>query len=460
MAQVCPFRAYRYNPARVPIERVLTQPYDKISPEMQDAYYAADAHNLIRIEKGRAFPADTPEHNVYTRALEALEGWTSEGALEQDAAPCFHAYFQEYEVPGAKERRVRKGFIGLGKLEDYGSGVVFRHEQTLEGPKADRLELLRRTRAQTGQLFMLYADRERRVGALLDEAAASAPPTVEVREPDGVVHRLWPIVAADRLAEIQRFMAPQKLVIADGHHRYETALNYRNERRARLGRAGAARGAADASYERAMMTFINCYDQGLTILPTHRVVSNVGDFSLHRLFSQLLPHFDIGSHPFEGGRERERAYDAFHSHFTEQWRDREQRYLGVYAGADRSWCGEQAFFVLSLKRGADLAKLLPGVSPMQRELDVVLLHRLLLEKCLGISEQAVAAEQCVAYQRDVEAAIAAVDRGAAQCAFLLNPIAAEQVMRVATAGEVLPQKSTDFYPKLLSGIAIYRLEEG
>jgi uncharacterized protein (DUF1015 family) len=457
MAQVHPFRAYRYNPARVSIEHVLTQPYDKISPEMQEAYYAADAHNLITIEKGRAFSTDTPENNVYTRALAALERWTSEDVLVQDAAASFYAYFQEYQVPGSKERRVRKGFIGLGKLEDYGSDVVFRHEQTLEAPKADRLELLRRTRAQTGQLFMLYADPERRVDALLDEAAASAPPAVDVREADGVVHRLWPMVAPARVAAIARLMSAQKLVIADGHHRYETALNYRNELRLRA--PAPAAGSADAPYERAMMTFINCYAEGLTILPTHRVISNASGFSLHRLFSQLLPYFDIGSHPFDGDRERSQAYDAFQNHFTEQWRDRGQRYLGVYAGADRSWCGEQAFFVLSLKQGADLAKLLPGVSPLQRELDVVLLHRLLLEKCLGISEQAVAAEQCVGYHRDMEAAIAAVDRGAAQCTFLLNPVAVGQVMRIATAGEVLPQKSTDFYPKLLSGVTIYRLEE-
>jgi len=459
MAQVYPFRAYRYNAARVPIERVLTQPYDKISPEMQEAYYAADAHNLITIEKGRAFPTDTAEDNVYTRAVAALEGWTNEGTIAQDTAPSFYAYFQEYEVPGTKERRVRKGFIGLGKLDDYAAGVVFRHEQTLEAPKADRLELLRRTRAQTGQLFMLYADPERRVDALLDEAAASAPPAVDVREADGVAHRLWPIAEPARVAEIQRLMAGQKLVIADGHHRYETALNYRNERRANSGRPRGAAGPADAPYERAMMTFINSHDEGLTILPTHRVVSNVGGFSLHRLFSQLLPYFDIGSHPFSDDRERSQAYDAFQNHFTEQWRGRGQRFLGVYAGADRSWCGEQAFFVLSLKRGADLTKLLSGVPPLQRELDVVLLHRLLLEKSLGISERAVAAEQCVGYQRDMEAAIAAVDRGAAQGAFLLNPIAVEQVMRMATAGEVLPQKSTDFYPKLLSGMAIYRLQE-
>jgi uncharacterized protein (DUF1015 family) len=453
MAQVDPFRAYRYDPARVAPGRVLTQPYDKISPAMQETYYAADPHNLIAVEKGRTSPGDTPEDNVYTRAAAALERWIAEGALVRDAAPCFYAYFQDYAVPGSGERHVRKGFIGLGKLEDYSAGVVFRHEQTLSAPKADRLELLRRTRAQTGQLFMLYSDPACRVDALLDEAAAAAPPAVDVRDEYGVVHRLWPVSDPARVTEIRRLMAPQKLVIADGHHRYETALNYRNERR-----AGRAPNPA-APFERAMMTFINAHAEGLTILPTHRVLSNLKDFSLHRLFSQLVPFFDIGVHPFDDQRERSLAYDAFHSHFEKEWRDRSQRCFGIYAGADRTWCGEQAFFVLSLKQGADLGALLPGVSALQRELDVVLLHRFLLGKCLGISEQAVTAETHVAYEREMEAAIAAVDQGAAQIAFLLNPVAVEQVMRIATAGEVLPQKSTDFYPKLLSGITIYRLDD-
>ncbi|MGA2483120.1 MAG: DUF1015 domain-containing protein [Candidatus Acidiferrales bacterium] len=453
MAQVYPFRAHRYNPALVMPERVLTQPYDKISPEMQEKYYAADPHNLIGIEKGRTFPADTPQENVYTRAAAALERWIAEGTIVRDSVPAFYAYFQDYAVPGSNERRVRKGFIGLGRLEDYEAGVVFRHEQTLSAPKADRLELLRHTRAQTGQLFMLYSDPECRVDALLNQAAAAAHPAVDVRDEFGVLHRLWPIADPAQVAEIQRLMGPQKLVIADGHHRYETALNYRNERRA----AGAA--GPDAASERTMMTFINAHSEGLTILPTHRVVSNLIDFSLHHLFGQLLPHFDIGVHPFNDQRERSQAYDAFQSHFTEEWRDRSRRCVGIYAGADRSWCGEQAFFVLCLKHGADLAKLLPAISPPQRELDVVLLHQFLLGRCLGITEQAVTAETHITYEREVDAAIAAVDRGAAQVAFVLNPVAVEQVMRIATAGEVLPQKSTDFYPKLLSGITIYRLEE-
>src|SRR5206468_328787 len=195
-------------------------------------YYAADPHNLIAVEKGRAYPSDTPQNNVYTRAAAALEDWILKQVMVQDPAPSFYGYTQEYTVSDTEERRTRRGFIGAGKLEEYSAGVVFRHEHTLSGPKADRLELLRHTRTHTGQLFMLYSDPQKRVDAVLAEAESSAAPKTELTDEYGVIHRLWPIAESDRGHAIQQAMADQKLVIADGHHRYETALNYRNERRA------------------------------------------------------------------------------------------------------------------------------------------------------------------------------------------------------------------------------------
>src|SRR5580693_6845707 len=192
MAQVHPFQAFRYNPQRVPFERVLTQPYDKISTSMQDTYYAADPHNLISVEKGRSHPTDSPQNNVYTRAAAALDNWIRENIVVQDPVPSFYAYTQEYTLPGTGEQRTRRGFIGAGKLEDYSAGIVFRHEHTLSGPKADRLELLRSTRTHTGQLFMLYSDAERGIDLVLD-AVASAPAAAEARDENDVLHRLWPV---------------------------------------------------------------------------------------------------------------------------------------------------------------------------------------------------------------------------------------------------------------------------
>ena len=445
MAQVYPFRAFRYNPRRAPFERVLTQPYDKISPAMQDRYYAADQHNLITVEKGRSYPDDSPRNNVYTRAAAALEDWIRSEAIVQDPAPAFYAYSQEYEVPGTGESRTRRGFIGAGKLEDYSAGVVFRHEHTLSGPKADRLELLRHTKTHTGQLFMLYSDPQQRVDTILSEAEHAAPAT-EMRDEYGVTHRLWVISEADRVAAIQSAMAGQKLVIADGHHRYETALNYRNERRAQSGKLDP-----QASFERAMMTFINTQSEGLTILPTHRVAAHVHDFSWTAIRRYLEPWFSAESFPFTGNGARDEARSKFLSRLVSE---RSRRAIGVYpSDADK-----RAFYLLTLREGAHLGQLLPSVSALQRELDVVLLHEGILEPALGITAEAVTAEANLTYEREAAAALDAVDSGRAQIAFLLNACAVDQVMKIATSGEVMPQKSTDFYPKLLSGITIYRLD--
>jgi uncharacterized protein (DUF1015 family) len=444
MAQVFPFRAFRYNPDRAPFDRVLTQPYDKISPAMQEKYYAADPHNLIAVEKGRSNPSDRPQNNVYTRAAASLEDWIRSGIVHQDLAPSFYAYSQEYTVPGTEERRTRRGFIGAGQLEDYSAGVVFRHEQTLSGPKADRLELLRHTQTHTGQLFMLYSDPQRRVDEILAEAETSAPET-ELRDEYGVTHRLWTISRPPHVAAIQKAMQDQKLVIADGHHRYETALAYRNECRSRAGKTDP-----DAPFERVMMTFINTHSEGLTILPTHRVASHILDFSWSAARRHLEPWFAAEEFPFSSDAKKAEARKKFLASLVSA---SSRRATGVYP-ADSQKC---AFYVLTLRNGVNLAQLLPNVSPLQRELDVVLLHEGILEPALGITPQAVTAEAHLSYEREPAAALDAVDSGRAQISFLLNPCGVDQVMKIATAGEVMPQKSTDFYPKLLSGITMYRV---
>jgi uncharacterized protein (DUF1015 family) len=447
VAQVHPFRAYRYNPAKADFARVLTQPYDKITPAMQYKYYAADAHNLIAIEKGREFPADSAADNVYTRAAASLREWMAQNVLVQDPAPAFYAYFQEYSVPGTEEKRTRTGFIGLGTLEDYEARVILPHERTHAGPKADRLRLLHHTKANTGQLFMLYADPQRRIDTILEETAAAAPPVMEVRDEYGVAHRLWPISDPAVIAHVQGVMAQQKLVIADGHHRYETAINYRNERRAQTSSF-----SPDAPYERTMMTFFNTHSAGLTILPTHRIVSHLPRFSWGNFRRSVSSCFQIEELPYTTEAERAAARARLLQRLRESGA---RRALGLSAGAATS---ARAYFLLTLGDAADLAKLLPGDSTLQRELDVVLLHNFIFEKVLGITPPAVLAEAHIAYERESAAALDAVDRGAAQLAFLLKPVAVEQVMRIALAGEVMPQKSTDFYPKLLSGVTIYRFE--
>lgn len=345
-------------------------------------------------------------------------------------------------------RRERMGFIGLGRLEDYGKKIVFPHERTLSAPKADRIELLRHTQAQTGQLFMLYDDPSSLVEELLREIVRNDS-TFQLRDEYGVLHRLWPVPNPDLIKSVRKEMAGKSLVIADGHHRYETALNYRNEQRSRT--TGTHR---DAPWEFAMMTFINSHSKGLTVLPTHRVIRNLKDFNFDVFRKRLSATFDWYSYPFRNSDERDSTLEEFRKDLAKSGQTR--RSIGVYAGA-----AEQggAFYLFLLKRDVELEVQLPDISEGQRQLDVVLLHRLILEKGLGITPEALVAEKNVTYEREMNNAIAAVDCGDAELACFLNPVRVDQVMRIALAGDALPQKSTDFYPKMLSGIAIYRPDD-
>ena len=448
MAQISPFRAYRYNPERVELAKVLTQPYDKITAAMQERYYALDPDNLVRVERGRVEETDTPANNVYTRAAQSLEEWIAGGILLREAEPAVYVYVQEFSLPGTRTRHVRRGFIALGGVEDYSAGVVFRHELTHSGPKADRLELLRHTRAHTGQLFMLCPDRERRLDEILERHAKPAP-AVNIIDEYGVAHKLWPVTAEASVAEFVHVMEDKKLVIADGHHRYETALAYRDECRKKFPSAGP-----DASHEKVMMTFFPTHGAGLVILPTHRIVSGVPGFDFMKFRRAVEPFFEWYAYPFSGDDERAAALDEFRHDLAGRGRGDAtgRRAIGVYPA------GGGAFYLFLLKRGADLADLLPGVAPALHQLDVVLLHRLLLERGLGVTAEDVERGKHIAYEREIAESLAVVDRGQAQMACLLNPVRVEKVSELALSGQVLPQKSTDFYPKILSGIAIYRLD--
>src|SRR5258706_9394305 len=343
MAQVYPFRAFRYDPARARFDRVLTQPYDKISPAMQGKYYGADPPNLIVVEKGRAYPGDTPQNNVYTRAAAAIEDWIRSQVVVQDPAPSFYAYTQEYIVPGTEERRTRRGFIGAGKLEEYSAGVVFRHEHTLSGPKADRLELLRHTRMHTGQLFMLYSDAEKRIDAILAEAESAAAPATEMRDEYGVLHRLWVIAEPQRVAAIQKAMEDQKLVTPDGHHRYETALNYRHAGRVRAGKIDP-----NAPYKHVMIAFVNTRMEGLMILTGHRRVAHVHDFSWSGVRRYLEPWFAAEEFPFSGSGERTEAKKKF---LAKLMSAREKRAIRLYPHPGSQ---KHTFYVMTLRDGVNL----------------------------------------------------------------------------------------------------------
>jgi uncharacterized protein (DUF1015 family) len=440
MARIYPFRAWRYNSSAVRLEDVVTQPYDKISPAMQQAYYQRSPFNLVRIILGlpELFDADGGE-NVYTRAARDFRAWREQGILVQEKEPCVFAYAQRFKVPGTDVVKERRGFIALGKLHDYSEHVVFRHEHTLSKPKSDRLNLLRATRAHFGQIFMLYSDPSASVEKVLYEGAG--PAESEVVDEYGVAHRVWRVSDPAAIRLLATAMADKRLIIADGHHRYETALNYMKE---------CAQPAAPASeygsstlprppYPEAatMMTFVNMDSDGLVILPTHRVVHSLKGFTEADFLKAAGKFFTVEPLP---------EIDA----------EGCMAKLGAQEGIAFAAVTKTGAFLLRSKPDAS-ASLLAGLPERQRQLDLTHLHAILLGHVLGLSAEMVKEQTNIRYLRDASEAVEQARRGEADVVFLTNPVTMEQLREVAFAGEVMPQKATDFYPKLLSGLTIYAL---
>ena len=441
MAEIRAFRALYYNPETIgELGEVATQPYDKISPAMQERYYWSSPYNLVRIIRGREGPGDTPQNNMYTRAAQRFEDWRRSRILIADSGPALYPYYQEYAVPGQPGvKKERRGFIALCRLEDYAAGVVHRHEETLAGPKQDRLELLKATHAHFGQIFMLYSDPAGSVESLL-QACTGSRPWQQVTDDYGSRHSVWRASAPALIEAVVTAMRDRKLVIAHGHHRYETALAYRDYCR--------EQGRTDARAEYVMVTLIRMESEGLTILPTHRVVHSLPQFDWGHLTAEAQRFFDWQELklPDSGEEQSVRLAESLAQ------AGRERSTLGVYAGPGK-------LAQLFLRGDVDLAGLLPDVPETLRRLEVVLLHRLLLEKALGIDPQAVREERNLHYVRELAGALDQVAGGRAQVCFLLNPTPIEAVRDNAFAGHVMPQKSTDFFPKLLSGLTSYWLDQ-
>jgi uncharacterized protein (DUF1015 family) len=455
MADVRPFRAFRYDPQQVTPAQVVTQPYDKVTPALQDRYYAASPYNLVRIILGRREENDNPANNVYSRAAAHFREWRQQGILRQDSLPSVYIYSQRFTLPDSiKELSTteleRHGFIALGRIEDYSAGIVFRHEQTLAKPKADRLDLLRATRAHFGQIFMLYED-SGEVESLLTTPAADLDTVVAdapMKDEYGVVHRVWQVSDPHLIESVRTAMSDKKLIIADGHHRYETALNYRNERRA-ADSSSSALGPSESPYEFVMMTFVNMNSSGLLILPTHRLIHSLPSFSEEAFRNSARAFFDID--------EIDPSLDAARATAI-------LRESGRAGTAILAVTANHAFLLHHFPLhhpNPNTAQVFAGLSLRQQALDVVQLHKCLLEKVLKLSEESIRNQQNISYMRDAAEALSQVRNASgphANIAFLMNACPMAQVRDIAFAGEVMPQKSTDFYPKLLSGLTIYALD--
>lgn len=443
MARIYPFRALRYNPAMVRLQDVVTQPYDKISPAMQQAYYQRSPYNLVRIILGlpELFDGDGAR-DVYRRAARDFDSWRRDGILAQESEPCIFAYSQAFTAPGSGDHCERKGFIALGELYDYAANVVFRHEQTLSSPKTDRLNLLRATRAHFGQIFMLYSDPGLSAEKLLFQTTAA--PDIEVTDEYGVLHRVWRISDPGVINLLTTAIEDKKLIIADGHHRYETALQYARERApaetaSQTERAPGAAPQPPYPEAAAMMTFVNMDQDGLVILPTHRVVHGLKNFNPARFLQTVQETFDVET--LEAGAPEELAAKL---------RETKGRFAVVAVTAT----GE---YLLTAKPNA--ANAVPAGAPdRQQSMDVVQLQTLILEKVLGITPEDIRKQTNLRYVREASDALDQVTRNEANIAFLMKPVTLDELREVAFAGEVMPQKSTDFFPKLLSGLTIYALD--
>jgi len=435
--EIKPFKALRFDSSVVgDVGKCIAPPYDVIDADMQQKLYDRSEYNVVRIIKGKIFPEDTEENNQYTRATQFLNTLIETGALKPDAQEAIYAYVQDFGI-GLESFR-RSSLVVLGRLEEFGHGVQ-PHERTLEAPKADRLRLMRAKATQFGQIFMLYDDPEEIAEAIIDKVLGESA-LVAFTDDDGVRHRLFAIVGRGDIDAVVKMMADKTLIIADGHHRYETALNYYRETR-----------NPAAAYR--MMTIVNMRNKGLIILPTHRLVANVTGFDVDRLIGRIKDTFDITRYPFADSDDRSSARQKMFEHMRSEFK-KGRNAFGIYAG-------DNVFYAAVLKDRRIMASAQPQSSDANRNLDVSVLHKLILEEVLGIGAKQLANQSNIEYVKDIgdviDKTIDKVDGGESQVVFFMNATRIEQVKVVAGAGEKMPQKSTFFYPKIYTGLIVHKL---
>ena len=434
MAEIVPFAGLRYDLSRVgDAARVLAPPYDVIGEGERSDLEARDPHNVVRLELPRG-EGDAR----YGVAANLLRAWLAEGVLRREPTPAMYLYEQQFTWAG--KAYTRQGFIAALKLEPFDKRVVLPHEHTLTGPKEDRRKLLVTTRTQISQVFGLYRDAD---GAAAVELATvtQAAPALDAATPDGTRHRLWVITEAARLNRLAGIIRDKQILIADGHHRYETMVSLRGELRG----AGGAGAREPADY--GAMYLARAEDPGLLVLPTHRLVKDLPSFSLTQFLSGAGAAFDI----IQGDETTAQTVEARLAKLSVGEDGQPRVVFGVRAArkSGPTW--------LVLKSIVDLSALGP---PVLRGLDVTVLHGVLLGPLLGIDAAAMAKQSNLAYTHDTSEALARVDAGEVQVAFLMNATSVAQVLDACEQGHVLPQKSTYFQPKLATGLVMYQVERG
>jgi uncharacterized protein (DUF1015 family) len=430
MADIIPFRGLRYNPEKNSnLASVVTPPYDIIDESAQARYYAENPANVIRLELGLIFPQDSSSNNRYTRAAQYLEKWQEDQTLLAEEKAALYLYQQEFNFRG--EKVVRTGFVCGLKLEPYEKGNILPHEETLSKPKADRLQLMRATNSNFSSIFGLYSDEQKEAEKLLLEDVKEQEPDINIIDEVGETHKIWVIKNEELIERIVALLADRPVYIADGHHRYETALEYYNEMKEQ-GLQG---------YDYVMATLVNVFDEGLVVLPTHRLVGNIPGFKLDVFMNRLADLFEIELY-------KDKNIGAFMQELESK--ASEHRVFGMYSGKD--------LYFLELKNPEQASDLLPdNKSAAWEKLDVALLDNIILDQLLGINEQKRRSQENLAYTRSEEWLMEQIDNRNYQLGFLLNPTRVEEIIAVAQARDKMPQKSTYFYPKLITGLIINNL---
>ena len=428
------FKAYRFNADVVGnTGNCISPPYDVISDQLQQQLYDKSDYNIVRIIKGKTSSSDTDTSNQYTRAAEYFSKWISQGALKQDADEIVYSYVQDFDIAGKTVQR--SSFIALGKIEEFG-GTVKPHEKTLDGPKADRLKLQLACNANFGLIFMLYKD-NKLVADQICKKSMTNKPLIDFIDENQTRHRVYSVPDAKDIQSVKAMLQDKSCVIADGHHRYETALNYY-----KITKNPAA--------QFQMMAFANTCNEGLLVLATHRLVYGIKGFNCDNLIADLSSNFEITDFPFDSAFGKTKAKEKMLAKMKADF-DSDKNSFGIY-------CGNNCYKVAVLKNKTAMDAVASDKTPAWRSLNVAVLHKLILEKTLGIDDNALAAKTNLEYVKDtpdaVDDCIAKVDSNKIQAAFFTNPEKMDQIRMVSDANEKMPQKSTYFFPKVYTGLTV------
>lgn len=440
MAIVIPFRAWRYHTDTVDgYKDVLAPPYDVIGPELQDELYRRSPHNVVRVDLPREEPEPGEEEDRYKRAAATLRLWKKNGALVRDPVPTVTVVEEDFTGPDGIER-TRGGILACLRLEEFSAGVVYPHEATLSGPKKDRYRLMESTNMNLSPVFLLYSSPVDAVMSAWDEASDGRDPQAAFPSPTGTFIRLWPTSEPALIQALSWELAQAKLFIADGHHRYETVLKYRNER--------WAQGLKSGPWEYGLVYLANMEDPGLAIFGTHRLLEGLPEQTVQDVPQILSPVFDVEELTTDPAAAELSMRRYLESHYSDG------DALGVYAPQLGRALGIKLRDEDALAQAVD-----PERSDAYRHLDVTVLHSLILEKMLEISPDDVAAGRHVSFHKSWKKAMGTLESNEAQVGFFMNPTRLDQVREVAGNGERMPQKSTYFYPKLPTGLAFHELRD-